>query len=145
MSYIAPIKDMLFVIDEPADVAKNAALPGFEDATVETVEAVLDEASKFNGQILAPLNVEGDRRPSEWKNGEVTTTPGFKEAFRQFGEGDWQGAIHPTEFDGQGLPKLIATPCIEMLNAANMSFALCPLLNDGSIEALLTAGSRKPK
>ncbi|SAL02189.1 acyl-CoA dehydrogenase [Caballeronia calidae] len=145
MSYTAPLKDMLFVIDELADIAEVAALPGFEDATLETAQAVLDEAAKFNGEILAPLNAQGDQHPSEWHDGEVTTTPGFKEAFRQYGEGGWQGVVHPAEFGGQELPKLIATPCIEMLNAANMSFALCPLLTDGAIEALLTAGSDELK
>ncbi len=95
--------------------------------------------------MLAPLNVEGDRNPSSWKDGVVTATPGFKEAFRQFGEGGWQGVQHPVEYEGQGLPKLIATPCIEMLNASNLSFALCPLLTDGAIEALLTAGTEAQK
>ncbi|SFD32552.1 hypothetical protein SAMN05216321_116103 [Cupriavidus sp. OV038] len=141
MSYSAPTKDMLFVIRDLAGLTKIATLPGFEDATPETVEAVLDEAAKFHGEVLAPLNVAGDRAPSSWHDGEVRTTAGFKEAFRQFGEGGWQGVVHPTEFGGQGLPKLVATPCIEMMNAANMSFALCPLLTDGAIEALLTAGS----
>ncbi|KXU84558.1 acyl-CoA dehydrogenase [Caballeronia megalochromosomata] len=145
MSYTAPLKDMLFVMDELADIASIATLPGFEDATLETAQAVLDEAAKFNGEVLAPLNAAGDKSPSEWHAGEVTTTPGFKEAFRQYGEGGWQSVVHPPEFGGQGLPKLIATPCIEMLNAANMSFALCPLLTDGAIEALLTAGSDELK
>ncbi|SDC97197.1 hypothetical protein SAMN05216345_10520 [Cupriavidus sp. YR651] len=141
MSYTAPTKDMLFVIQDLAGLTKIATLPGFEDATLETVEAVLDEAAKFHGEVLAPLNAAGDTAPSSWHDGEVRTTAGFKEAFRQFGEGGWQGIVHPTEFGGQGLPKLVATPCIEMMNAANMSFALCPLLTDGAIEALLTAGS----
>nr|WP_315595752.1 acyl-CoA dehydrogenase [uncultured Cupriavidus sp.] len=141
MSYTAPTKDMLFVIQELAALTKVATLPGFEDATPETVEAVLDEAAKFHGEVVAPLNVAGDREPSSWHDGEVRTTAGFKDAFRQFGEGGWQGIAHPTRFGGQGLPKLVATPCIEMMNAANMSFALCPLLTDGAIEALLMAGS----
>jgi len=141
MTYAAPLKDMLFVIDELADIANVATLPGFEDATLETAQAVLDEAAKFNGEVLAPLNIEGDKHPSAWHDGVVTTTTGFKDAFRQFGEGGWQGVMHPSEFGGQALPKLIATPCIEMLNSANLSFALCPLLTDGAIEALLTAGS----
>ncbi|WP_250866546.1 acyl-CoA dehydrogenase [Caballeronia sp. INSB1] len=145
MSYTAPLKDMLFVMDELADITRISTLPGFEDATLETAQAVLDEAAKFNGEVLAPLNAEGDKYPSTWHDGQVTTTPGFKEAFRQYGEGGWQSVMHPTEFGGQGLPKLIATPCIEMLNAANMSFALCPLLTDGAIEALLTAGSDELK
>jgi alkylation response protein AidB-like acyl-CoA dehydrogenase len=145
MSYAAPVKDMLFVMKELADLERIAALPGFEDANLDTAQAVLDEAAKFNGEVLAPLNFEGDKNPSAWRDGEVTTTPGFKEAFRQFSEGGWQGVMHPVEYEGQGLPKLIATPCIEMLNAANMSFALCPLLTDGAIEALLTAGTEAQK
>ena len=141
MSYAAPIKDMLFVLEELADLATIAELPGFDEAGVDTAQAVLEESAKLCGEVLAPLNVEGDRNPSSWKDGAVTATPGFKEAFRQFVEGGWQGVQHPAEYDGQGLPKLIATPCIEMLNASNLSFALCPLLTDGAIEALLTAGS----
>jgi alkylation response protein AidB-like acyl-CoA dehydrogenase len=145
MSYRAPVKDMLFVMKELADIESIAALPGFEDASLDTAQAVLDEAARFNNEVVAPLNFEGDKNPSFWKNGEVTTTPGFKEAFRQFGDGGWQGVLHPVEYEGQGLPKLIATPCIEMLNAANLSFALCPLLTDGAIEALLTAGTEEQK
>jgi alkylation response protein AidB-like acyl-CoA dehydrogenase len=145
MSYSAPVKDMLFVMKELADMESIAALPGFEDASLDTAQAVLEEAARFNNEVVAPLNFEGDKNPSFWKNGEVTTTPGFKEAFRQFGEGGWQGVLHPVEYEGQGLPKLIATPCIEMLNAANLSFALCPLLTDGAIEALLTAGTEEQK
>jgi alkylation response protein AidB-like acyl-CoA dehydrogenase len=136
---------MLFVMRDLADITKVATLPGFEDANLDTAQAVLDEAAKFNGEVLAPLNFEGDKNPSTWSNGEVTTSPGFKDAFRQFAEGGWQGVMHPVEYDGQGLPKLIATPCIEMMNAANMSFALCPLLTDGAIEALLTAGTDAQK
>ena len=75
----------------------------------------------------------------------MTTTPGFKEAFHQFAEGGWQGLQHPADFGGQGLPKTIGAACIEMVNSANMSFALCPLLSDGAIEALLTAGSDELK
>ncbi|WP_011298299.1 acyl-CoA dehydrogenase [Cupriavidus necator] len=145
MSYTAPTKDMLFAMRELAGLTKIATLPGYEDATPETVEAVLEEAAKFHGEVLAPLNAAGDRQPSNWHDGQVTTTAGFRDAFRQFGEGGWQGIVHPAEFGGQGLPKLVATPCIEMMNAANMSFALCPLLTDGAIEALLTAGSDELK
>ncbi|MEM5432475.1 acyl-CoA dehydrogenase [Cupriavidus oxalaticus] len=145
MTYRAPLKDMLFVMNELAGLDAVSRLPGFEEATPETAGAVLDEAAKFNEQVLAPLNRTGDLDPSSWKDGVVTTTPGFKDAFRQFGEGGWQGVLHPQDFGGQGLPKLIATACIEMLNSANLSFALCPLLTDGAIEALLTAGSDEQK
>nr|WP_217345715.1 acyl-CoA dehydrogenase [Noviherbaspirillum sp. L7-7A]MBV0880037.1 acyl-CoA dehydrogenase [Noviherbaspirillum sp. L7-7A] len=145
MSYVAPLKDMLFVVNELANLPAVQSLPGCEDATPETVEAVLEENAKFCGEVVAPLNVAGDRDPSAWKNGDVATTPGFKEAFHAFGQAGWQGVQHPVEFGGQGLPKLVATPCIEMLNSANLSFALCPLLTDGAIEALLTAGSDEQK
>jgi alkylation response protein AidB-like acyl-CoA dehydrogenase len=141
MSYAAPVKDMLFCMKELAGLEAVAAMPGFEDAGLDTAEAVLEECANFNQGVIAPLNVEGDRNPSSWKDGEVTTSPGFKEAFRQFADGGWQGLQHPVEFGGQGLPKIIGAACIEMLNSANMSFALCPLLTDGAIEALLTAGT----
>ncbi|AMP01107.1 acyl-CoA dehydrogenase, N-terminal domain protein [Collimonas arenae] len=145
MSYVAPLKDMLFVLNELAGLEQVNALPGCEDATPETVEAVLQENAKFCGEVVAPLNRSGDLEPSYWHDGQVTTSKGFKEAFKAFAEAGWQGVQHPVEFGGQGLPKLVATPCIEMLNAANLSFALCPLLSDGAIEALLTAGSDEQK
>ncbi len=143
MSYNAPLKDMQFVINELAGLDQINALPGCEDATPETVDAVLEENARFCSEVVAPLNVTGDREPSSWKDGEVTTTKGFKEAFRAYAEAGWQGVQHPVEFGGQGLPKLVATPCMEMLNSANLSFSLCPLLTDGAIEALLTAGTRE--
>src|SRR5512133_12559 len=145
MSYVAPLKDMLFNLKYLADIEQIAQLPGFEDAGFDTAQAVLEEAAKFNEGVLAPLNWEGDKNPSSWKDGVVTATPGFKEAFRQFADGGWQGLQHPVDFGGQGLPKVIGAACGEMQNAANMSFALCPLLTDGAIEALLTAGSDELK
>jgi len=143
MSYVAPVKDMLFSMKELADLEAVARLPGFEEAGLDTAQAVLEECARFSQEVLAPLNREGDVRPSSWQGGVVTTTAGFKEAFRQFGEGGWQGLQHPPEFGGQGLPKTIGAAAIEMINSANLSFALCPLLTDGAIEALLTAGSRE--
>ena len=145
MSYVAPLKDMLFAMNELAGLAAVNALPGCEDATPETVEAVLEENAKFCSEVVAPLNWAGDQTPSYWHDGQVTTTKGFKEAFKAYGEAGWQGVQHPAEFGGQGLPKLVATPCIEMLNSANLSFALCPLLTDGAIEALMTAGTDEQK
>jgi 3-(methylthio)propanoyl-CoA dehydrogenase len=141
MTYRAPVKDMMFAMRELANIEAVAQLPGFEDAGADTAQAVLEECAKFNEGVVAPLNWAGDLKPSSWNNGVVTTTAGFAEAFKQFGEGGWQGVQHPSQYGGQQLPKLIGTPCIEMLNSANLSFALCPLLTDGAIEALMTAGS----
>ena len=145
MSYTAPVKDMLFAIEHLARIDQVAQIPGFEDAGLDTAAAVLEECAKFNEGVVAPLNVVGDEKPSWFKDGAVTTTPGFKEAFSQFAEGGWQGLQHPADFGGQGLPKTIGAACVEMLNSANLSFALCPLLTDGAIEALLTAGSDELK
>jgi len=141
MSYIAPIKDMVFNMEHLAGLEQVAQIPAFEDMGVETAQAVLEECAKLNESVLVPLNWEGDKNPSFFKDGHVTTTPGFKEAYQQYCEGGWQSLQHPADFGGQGLPKTIGAACGEMLNSANMSFALCPMLTDGAIEALLTAGS----
>ena len=145
MTYRAPVKDMLFVMKELAGIDAVAQLPGFEDAGLDTAAAVLEECAKLNEDVVAPLNWDGDKNPSSFHDGQVRTTPGFLNAFQQFGAGGWQGLHHPTEYGGQGLPKLIHAACIEMVNSANLSFALCPLLTDGAIEALLTAGSDELK
>ena len=145
MSYQAPVKDMLFNIEHLARIDEIAKIPGFEDAGLETAQAVLEECARFNEQVLAPLNFEADKAPSSLNGHEVTTSKGFKEAYRQYAEGGWQGLQHPADYGGQGLPKTIGAACGEMLNSANMSFALCPLLTDGAIEALLTAGSDQLK
>ena len=146
MTYRAPVKDMIFTMQELAGLQQlTESIPEFADYGVETAQAVLEECAKLNEDVIAPLNFEGDKNPSYWKDGQVFTTPGFKEAFKQFAEGGWQGLQHPTDFGGQGLPKTIGAACGEMINSANMSFALCPLLTDGAIEALLTAGSDEQK
>ena len=145
MTYRAPIKDMLFVMSELAGIDEIAGIDGFEDYGTETAAAILEESGKFCSEVVAPLNWEGDKNPSAFSEGRVSVTPGFKDAYDQFVSAGWQGVLHPQSYGGQGLPKIIATPCTEMLNAANLSFALCPLLTDGAIEALLTAGSDELK
>ena len=145
MTYRAPLKDFLFGLKELAGLDQLTQIDAFAEAGLDTAQAVLEECAKFNEGVVAPLNWEGDKNPSSWKDGVVTTTPGFKDAFKQYGEGGWQGLQHPVEFGGQGLPKAIGAACGEILNSANLSFALCPLLTDGAIEALLTAGSEEQK
>ncbi|MBU3631110.1 acyl-CoA dehydrogenase [Polynucleobacter sp. AP-Melu-500A-A1] len=143
MPYVAPVKDMLFVMNELAGLSEVVAYPAYAEAGVDVdlAPAILEESAKFNQDVIAPLNWPGDQTPSCLKDGVVTTTPGFKDAFKQFGAAGWQGVVHPAEFGGQGLPKLIATACFEMVHSASLSFALCPMLTDGAIEALLTAAS----
>jgi alkylation response protein AidB-like acyl-CoA dehydrogenase len=141
MTYTAPVQDLLFAMQHVADLDAMAQWPGLEDAGMETAQAVLQECARFNESVLAPLNRVGDVQPPVLHNGAVTASPGFAAAYAQFAQGGWQGLQHPTEHGGQGLPKTIGAACAEILNSANMSFALCPLLTDGAIEALLTAGS----
>jgi 3-(methylthio)propanoyl-CoA dehydrogenase len=147
MSYTAPVKDLLFNIQHLAGLeALTQQVPAFADHGLDTAQAVVEECARLSEQVIAPLNWEGDKNPSTWHEGyRVKTTPGFKEAFRQYVEGGWQGLSHPEEFGGQGLPKSIAAACQEVVQAANISFALCPLLTDGAIEALLTAGTDTQK
>ena len=109
------------------------------------MQAVLEENARFMSEVIAPLNLSGDTQPGKWDNGNVTTSPGFRDAFKSFGEAGWQGIQHPTQYGGQGLPKIVGAACMEMMQAANLSFALCPLLTDGAIEALLVAGSDEQK
>ena len=139
--YTAPLRDMNFVLNELAGLARVAKLPGFEEAGAETVEAILEEAAKFASQVLAPINAEGDAVGCTWKDGEVTTPPGFKQAYAQFVAGGWNGLNSPQHFGGQGLPKLVASPVSEIVMSANLGFSLCPVLTSGAIEALLLSGS----
>jgi butyryl-CoA dehydrogenase len=145
MNYQAPLREMRFVMDELAGLHDVQRLPGYEEASDDTVDAVLQGCAALMSDVVAPLNRRGDTQPSSWSDGAVTTTPGFKEAFRAFVEGGWQGLPHAVEYGGQGLPHVVATPCMEMLQSANLSFALCPLLTDGAIEALMIAGSDAQK
>jgi alkylation response protein AidB-like acyl-CoA dehydrogenase len=141
MSYQAPLKDMRFVLNELAGLGEVAKLPGYQDATPDTVDAILEEASKFASEVLDPINYSGDREGSVWKDGSVTTPKGFKQAYRQYVEGGWGALPFSPDWGGQGLPKLVATAVEEMLTASNMSFSLCPLLTQGAIHALELCGS----
>ena len=146
MSFIAPVQDMLFDMQYLADLDKLAQdVPAYADAGMETAQAVLQEAANLVQDVIAPINFQGDKNPSTWKDGVVTAAAGFKEAYKQYVEGGWQGLQHPGQYGGQDLPKTIGAAVGEMCNAANISFALCPMLTDGAIEALLTAGSDELK
>ena len=143
--YIAPLKDMQFVLKELAGLDQIAKLPGCEEASADLVDQILEESGRFCAEVLAPLNQSGDEEGSKWDKGQVATPKGFIDAYKQFVEGGWNALQFPPEFGGQGLPKLVATPVMEMWKAANMSFSLCPLLTGGAIEALLLRGSDELK
>lgn len=141
MDYQAPIDDMRFVLHELAGLRDVLALPGYQEVTVDLVDAVLQENARFAEQEVAPLNRVGDTAHPVWDDGVVTTSPGFKEAFKEYTQAGWQGLNHSAEMGGQGLPKLLAAPANEIMNGANLSFSLCPLLTDGAIEALAMVGT----
>ncbi|NYT85717.1 acyl-CoA dehydrogenase [Pollutimonas harenae] len=143
MTYRAPVQDIRFILHELADLDGVLALPGFEEVTTDLVDAVLEENARFVEQAIAPLNRNGDTTGAKWSDGSVTTSPGFKQAFIEFGQGGWQGLQHEQEFGGQGLPKLVGAPASENINSANLAFSLCPLLTDGVIEALAAVGSHE--
>jgi alkylation response protein AidB-like acyl-CoA dehydrogenase len=143
-TYRAPLRDMQFVLRELAGVEEIAKLPGYEDTT-DVLDAILEEASTFASEVLAPLNQSGDQEGCTWNDGVVTTPKGFKEAYHQFAKAGWIGLPVPAEYGGQGLPSLMLGPTLEMWNAANMGFANGPLLNQGAIEAIEQFASEELK
>jgi len=141
-TYHAPLAEMRFVLNEIAGLPQVAKLPGFEDATPDTVAAILDEAAKFATNVLDPLNVAGDREGAKrLDDGTVRTPAGFKDAYKQFCDNGWNGLTKNPEFGGQGLPQLAQTAVEEMWHAANLAFDLCPLLTQGAVEAIELKGS----
>ncbi|MGB2971087.1 MAG: acyl-CoA dehydrogenase [Candidatus Competibacter sp.] len=146
-AYSAPTRDMQFVINEVAGLAEVAALPVYADQDVgpELTEAVLEEAAKLASGVLAPLNHSGDVQGVKIGPEGVVPADGFAGAYQKFIEGGWNGIGCPVEYGGQGLPELLNTATEEMWNSANMSFALCPLLTSGAIEAISHVGSDQQK
>lgn len=135
-TYIAPLRDMQFVLNEIAGLEEICALPGNEECSVELVESILDEAAKFATGVLDPINRGGDTTGSVCKEGVVTTAPGFKDAYKLFCETGWNAMPFSPEFGGQGLPAAVTMAVNEMWKSANMAFALCPMLTGGAIEAI---------
>ncbi|MBU8875090.1 acyl-CoA dehydrogenase [Reyranella sp. MMS21-HV4-11] len=145
MTYTAPLADMRFALREVAGLSGVAALPGYEHATDDTIDAVLEEAAKLAGNGLAPLNREGDKVGAKLENGVVRTAPGFAAIYKEFVEGGWNSLPFDPEFGGQGMPWLLATTVQEMWQAANMGFGLVLLLNQGAIDAIHHHGSDAQK
>jgi alkylation response protein AidB-like acyl-CoA dehydrogenase len=144
--YHAPLKEMHFVMTELAGLEQVGKLPGFEDATPDTVAAILDEAAKFATEVLDPLNVVGDREGARrLDDGSVRTPPGFKNAYKQYCANGWNGLTKNPDFGGQGLPQLVSTAVEEMWHAANLAFDLCPMLTQGAIEAIELCGTPEQK
>lgn len=136
--YEAPLRDMRFVLFDvlKADQAL-AEMPAFAGFSREDYDAVLDEAAKFNNQVLAPLNPIGDREGCRFDDGAVSTPTGFKEAYQQFVDGGWNGLVADPEHGGQGMPQTVGAAIKEMIDSANLSWGNYPLLSHGATEALV--------
>ncbi len=143
--YVAPLKDMQFVLSELAGLEQVTSLPRFVDATPDVIAPVLDEAAKFAGEVLSPLNIVGDQKGAVCENNQVQETEGFAEAYRQFAEGGWVSLSGDPEFGGMGLPDCVASAVAEMWSAANSSFALCPMLGVGAMNAIESHASEELK
>jgi len=143
--YKAPVRDMRFVMDEIVGLADIARLPGYEEATPDMADAILEEAARFTGEVLAPLNRIGDTQGCKLGPGGVITPAGWKEAYKAFCDGGWNGLASPTEFGGQGLPETFGIAIKEMAASANLSFSLGPMLTGGAVAALLTCASDELK
>ncbi len=139
--YQAPIADMKFVLRELVDMELLAQLPGFAEMTPDVADAVLDEAAKFAAAVLSPLNRSGDLEGVRWRDGQVLTAGGWKQAYARFAADGWNALSCPAEFGGQNLPRVLSALIEEMWNGANVAFALCPMLTRGAIDALELRGT----
>ena len=136
MTYTAPTAEQRFVLDTVADITGLSALPGFDGATPDMVEAILEEAGRLASEVFAPLNRIGDTVGASLAGDTVTLPPGFAEAYARYVEGGWASLGASPAHGGQGLPFVLASAVQEQLTSANMAFSLCMMLSQGAIEAL---------
>ncbi|MDP9196006.1 MAG: acyl-CoA dehydrogenase [Pseudomonadota bacterium] len=143
--YTAPLRDMRFVLDHIIGWQKFREFPAFRDLAPETVEAILSEAGKLAADVLAPLNLPGDRQGARVENGQVRMPDGFRDAYHHYVQGGWNSLPFDPQYGGQGLPWFLALMVQEMWQAANTSFSLCPMLNQGAVELLSAHGTEEQK
>jgi 3-(methylthio)propanoyl-CoA dehydrogenase len=143
--YQAPAADMEFVVNELVGLEPIQALPGNEEINADLVSSIIEEAGKFATGVLDPLNWPGDREGAKLENYVVTPATGFAAAYKQFCDGGWGGLANDPEWGGQGLPHIIQALTAEMWNSSCMSFALCPMLTAGAIQAIKRHGSDELK
>ncbi|RYE38357.1 MAG: acyl-CoA dehydrogenase, partial [Hyphomicrobiales bacterium] len=136
MTYRAPLNDILLSLDHGAGLKQAIASGFYRDFDADMTSAVLEEAAKFAQDILAPLNRDGDKTGVKFDNGNVTTVPGWKQAYKSWTEGGWNAVSASEKWGGQGLPLVVNAACTEIWSSANIAFGLCPLLTASAIEAL---------
>jgi alkylation response protein AidB-like acyl-CoA dehydrogenase len=144
--YRVPMRDMQFALFELLDFEGHyQSLPGSEEATPDLINAILEEGGKFCENVLAPLNAVGDEQGCQWRDGEVTTPAGFKEAYQQFVEAGWPSISHSVDYGGQGLPESLGTLISEMVGAANWAWGMYPGLSHGAMKTLDQHGTEEQK
>jgi len=141
MTYRAPVQDIVFTMRHVAGLDRAVADGVYGDLSADLAQTILEEAGRFANDVIAPLNAEGDRRGAIFKDGAVTTAPGWKQAYRSWAEAGWNALPGPVEYGGQGLPVLLNSACVEMWNSASMAFGIGPVLTMGAIEALVQHAS----
>ena len=139
--YRAPVREILFALRELAGLDRVSALPGYEEATPELAEAILEQAAQLATNVISPTNSIGDRQGTRVENDRVVVPAEFKAIYREYVAGGWAGVTSPPEFGGQGLPILIGVAVEEMWCAANLAWSLCPLLTEGAARAIEAHGS----
>lgn len=145
MTYTPPVQDMLFVMDQVTGLDRLPEHPDLGTLDADMVASVLEPAAKLAAEVLAPLNRTGDQKGALWDNGTVTTAAGWIDAYNAYRDGGWNAVPFGQAHGGQGLPWLVAFAVQEMWQGANMSFGLCPLLNQGAVEAIEAHGSDAQK
>ncbi len=145
-AYKAPVEDVLFLLTDVFQIERYNNLPGFADATPDTIEAILEEGAKICQEVLHPLNRIGDKEGCRRNpDGSVTTPAGFRQAYRSYAEGGWMGLSVPPEYGGQGLPYTLQVVMNEFASSANMAFSMYPGLTLGAMAALLVYGNEEQK
>ncbi len=141
MAFATPLRDMRFTLDQMAGFPALMRSGAYPDLSGDMVDAILGEAAKYCDEVVAPLNWGSDQTPSRLENGVVRTSPGFKDAYRQYVEAGWNSLAFPEEWGGQGLPSTLANALVDALNGASMSFAIGTTLTTGAVKAILHAGT----
>ena len=146
MPYQPPVRDHLFLLRDVLEIEKYANLPGFAEASMDVVSQIVEEAGRFTGEVLAPLNSVGDKQGCVWNPDHTVTTPaGFKQAYAQLVEGGWPALGAEPAYGGQGLPHVVNLSFSEMSSSANMAFSMYPGLTHGAYSAILNGGSDAQK